>query len=160
MTYRREGPPTFPWIQKGVGAFCNVQAAGENERKVRAVRLVLQRLARPLEVIEGPVDITPDRLCEFRQTGRAMRESALRFIAVRQADLEPLALKRLRPREDGPRLGGGGRGLTAWILGDSSRNSTIQEVPGSGWLAATPQTHRLRPWGFPMGHGSNPGFFR
>ena len=34
---------------------------------------------------------------------------------------------------------------------DSSLNSTIPELPGSGWLAAepeaTPQTHRLRPWG-------------
>jgi hypothetical protein len=40
--------------------------------------------------------------------------------------------------------------------GDSSLNSTIPELPGSGWLAAepeaTPQTHRLRPWGFPTCH--------
>jgi hypothetical protein len=43
-----------------------------------------------------------------------------------------------------------------WLLGDSSLNSTIPELPGSGWLAAepeaTPQTHRLRPWGFPTCH--------
>ena len=36
--------------------------------------------------------------------------------------------------------------------GDSSLNSTILELPGSGWLVAepeaTPQMPRLRPWGF------------
>src|SRR5271157_6618073 len=43
---------------------------------------------------------------------------------------------------------------------DSSLNSTIPELPGSGWLAAepeaTPQTHRLRPWGFPTVSPSHP----
>jgi hypothetical protein len=49
------------------------------------------------------------------------------------------------------------------IFRDSSLNSTIPELPGSGWLAAEPergephlwgrpQTHRLRPWGFPACH--------
>ena len=60
-------------------------------------------------------------------------------------------------------MGGGERGLTDWIFGVSSRNSTIQEVPGSGWLEAepeaTPQTHRLRPWGFPTVSPSHPSVF-
>ena len=47
--------------------------------------------------------------------------------------------------------------------GDSSLNSTIAELPGSGWLAAepeaTPQTHRLRPWGFPTVSPSHPSVF-
>ncbi len=46
---------------------------------------------------------------------------------------------------------------------DSSLNSTIPELPGSGWLAAepeaTPQTHRLRLWGFPTVSPSHPGVF-
>src|SRR5208283_77997 len=48
-------------------------------------------------------------------------------------------------------------------FGDSSLNSTIPELPGSGWLAAepeaTPQTHRLRPWGFPTVSPSHPNVF-
>src|SRR5271166_6952368 len=48
-------------------------------------------------------------------------------------------------------------------LGDSSLNSTIPELPGSGWLAAepeaTPQTLRLRPWGFPTVSPSHPSVF-
>src|SRR5208282_885164 len=43
---------------------------------------------------------------------------------------------------------------------DSSLVSTIPELPGFGWLAAepeaTPQTHRLRPWGFPTVSPSHP----
>src|SRR5271157_2947590 len=43
---------------------------------------------------------------------------------------------------------------------DTSLNSTIPELSGSGWLAAepeaTPQTHRLRPWGFPTVSPSHP----
>ncbi|MGA2704686.1 MAG: hypothetical protein ABSH35_26780, partial [Isosphaeraceae bacterium] len=39
----------------------------------------------------------------------------------------------------------------------------IPELPGSGWLAAepeaTPQTHRLRPWGFPTVSPSHPSVF-
>src|SRR5271157_5965811 len=66
----------------------------------------------------------------------------------------------LRPRENGPRSNGGERGKTDWIFRDSSLNSTIPELPGSGWLAAepeaTPQTHRLRPWGFPRVSPSHP----
>jgi hypothetical protein len=46
---------------------------------------------------------------------------------------------------------------------DSSLNSTIPELPGSGWLAAepeaTPQAHRLRPWGFPTVSPSHPSVF-
>ena len=46
---------------------------------------------------------------------------------------------------------------------DSSLNSTIPELPGSGWLAAepeaTPQTHSLRPWGFPTVSPSHPNVF-
>jgi len=46
---------------------------------------------------------------------------------------------------------------------DSSLNSTIQELPGSGWLAAEPeatsQTHRLRPWDFPTVSPSHPSVF-
>src|SRR5271157_4902199 len=46
---------------------------------------------------------------------------------------------------------------------DSSLNSTIQELPGAGWLAAepeaTPQTRRLRPWGFPTVSPSHPSIF-
>src|SRR5208337_3819802 len=46
---------------------------------------------------------------------------------------------------------------------DSSLSSTIPELPGSGWLAAepeaTPQTHRLRPWGFPTVSPSHPSVF-
>ena len=49
------------------------------------------------------------------------------------------------------------------LLRDSSLNSTIPELPGSGWLAAepeaTPQTHRLRPWGFPQVSPSYPSVF-
>ena len=49
------------------------------------------------------------------------------------------------------------------FFGDSSLNSTIPELPGSGWLAAepeaTPQTHRLRPWGFPTVSPSHPSVF-
>ena len=49
------------------------------------------------------------------------------------------------------------------MLGDSSLNSTIPELPGSGWLAAepeaTPQTHRLRPWSFPTVSPSHPSVF-
>ncbi len=69
-----------------------MQAAGGNKRKVRVVRLALPRLDRPLEVIESPMDTTPDRWGEFRQTTRAMREQAWRLVASRQAGLEPLAL--------------------------------------------------------------------
>src|SRR5271165_5579465 len=47
--------------------------------------------------------------------------------------------------------------------GDFSLNSTIPELPGSGWLAAereaTPQMHRLRPWGFPTVSPSHPSVF-
>src|ERR1700674_1813966 len=47
--------------------------------------------------------------------------------------------------------------------GDSSLNSTIQELPGSGWLVAepkaTPQMPRLRPWGFPTVSPSHPSLF-
>ena len=47
--------------------------------------------------------------------------------------------------------------------GDFSLNSTIAELPGSGWLAAepeaTPQTHRLRPRGFPTVSPSHPRVF-
>jgi|SRR5271157_2737907 len=43
---------------------------------------------------------------------------------------------------------------------DTSLNSTIPELSGSGWLAAepeaTPQMHRLRPWGFPTVSPSHP----
>ena len=50
-----------------------------------------------------------------------------------------------------------------WSFRDSSLNSTIPEPPGSGWLAAeseaTPQTHRLRPWGFPTVSPSHPSVF-
>ena len=42
-----------------------MQAAAGDKRKVRVVRLALQRLDRPLEVIESPVDTTPDRLGEM-----------------------------------------------------------------------------------------------
>src|SRR5271157_1448717 len=46
---------------------------------------------------------------------------------------------------------------------DSSLIFTIPELPGSGWLAAepeaTPQTHRLRPWGFPPVSPSHPSVF-
>ena len=46
---------------------------------------------------------------------------------------------------------------------DSSLNSTIPELPGTGWLAAepeaTPQTHRLRPRGFPTVSPSHPSVF-
>ncbi len=46
---------------------------------------------------------------------------------------------------------------------DSALISTIPELPGSGWLAAepeaTPQTHRLRPWGFPTVSPSHPSVF-
>ena len=46
---------------------------------------------------------------------------------------------------------------------DSSLNFTIPELPGFGWLAAvpeaTPQTHSLRPWGFPTVSPSHPSVF-
>src|SRR5271157_5350749 len=46
---------------------------------------------------------------------------------------------------------------------DSSLISTIPELPGSGWLAAepeaTPQTRRLRPWGFLAVSPSHPSVF-
>ena len=56
------------------------------------------------------------------------------------------------------------------FLRDSSLNSTIPELPGSGWLAADPergephlwgrpQTHSLRPWGFPTVSPSHPSVF-
>jgi hypothetical protein len=49
------------------------------------------------------------------------------------------------------------------LIRDSSLNSTISEPPGSGWLAAepeaTPQTSRLRPWGFPPVSPSHPSVF-
>ena len=49
------------------------------------------------------------------------------------------------------------------LIRDSSLISTIPELPGSGWLAAepeaTPQTHRLRPRGFPTVSPSHPSVF-
>ena len=62
---------------------------------------------------------------------------------------------------NGQPFGTGGK--TGKLLRDSSLNSTIPELPGSGWLAAepeaTPQTHRLRPWGFPQVSPSYPSVF-
>src|SRR5271157_2207940 len=88
-----------------------------------------------------------------------MRESALRLMAIRQAGLEPLALS----------ASGRERMIHGWavasedkriVFSDSSLISTIPELPGPGWLAAepeaTPQTHRLRPWGFPTVSPSHP----
>ena len=140
-----------------------MQAAGGNKRKVRVVRLVLPRFDRPWEVIESPVDTTPDRLGEFREIRESNERISVAAYSQPAGTPGATGVEHLRPREGGLRLGGGERGLTDWIFGDSSRNSTIQEVPGSGWLAAepvaTPQTHRLRPWGFPTVSPSHPSVF-
>jgi len=140
-----------------------MQAAGGSKRKVRVVRLALPRFDRPLEVIESPVDTTPDRLGEFREIRESNERISVAAYSQPAGTPGATGVERLRPREGGLRLGGGERGLTDWIFGDSSRNSTIQEVPGSGWLEAepeaTPQTHRLRPWGFPTVSPSHPSVF-
>ena len=85
-----------------------MQAAGGNRRrKVRAVRLVLPRLDRPLEVIETPGDTTPDSLGEFR----GIRESNEREITAAYGHPEgrpgATGVERLRPRENGLRSGRG-----------------------------------------------------
>jgi len=140
-----------------------MQAAGGSKRKVRVVRLALPRFDRPLGGDResrghhaGPLGRIPaDKESNERTSVAACSHPAGRPGAI--------GVEHLRPRGGGLRLGGGERGLTDWIFGDSSRNSTIQEVPGSGWLEAepeaTPQTHRLRPWGFPTVSPSHPSVF-
>ncbi len=84
-----------------------MQAAGGNKRKVRAVRSVLPRFPRPLEVIEGPVDTMPDRLGEFpgiRESYERISVAAYSHPAVTSG---ALGVERLRTRANGQRSGGG-----------------------------------------------------
>ena len=87
-----------------------------------------------------------------------LRTPVVRGRKAKAADLEPLVPDRISVFF--PVLMTKYFGL---IYGDSSLNSTIPELPGSGWLAAepeaTPQTHSLRPWGFPTVSPSHPGVF-
>jgi len=89
-----------------------MQAAGGNIRKVRIVRLALLRLDRPLEVIESPVDITPDRLGEFREIRESNERISIAAYGHPAGTPGATGVERLRPREDDPRWGGGERGQT------------------------------------------------
>ncbi len=84
-----------------------MQATGGNKRKVRAVRSVLPRLDRPLEVIESPVDTMPDRLGEFRGIRESNERISMAAYSHPAVTSGALGVERLRTRANGQRSGGG-----------------------------------------------------
>src|SRR5271157_4748976 len=89
-----------------------MQATGGNKRKVRVVRLALPRFDRPLEVIEGPVDTTPDRLGEFRGIRESNERISVAAYSHPAGTSGAPGVERLRPRANGRWSGGGERGET------------------------------------------------
>ena len=84
-----------------------MQAAGGNKREVRVVGLALPQLDRPLEVIESPVDTTPDRLGEFREIKESDEKTGIAAYGHPAGRLGATGVERLRPRENGLRSNGG-----------------------------------------------------